>query len=472
MPEEQKKEKPKKRRTATRAAASIGPMVKALIGNTIQARKEGKKKLAYTFIVCFHEEILQAMDVVPVWTENFAGICGAKRDAERFLERAESLGLSRSLCTYALCGIGFDQWREELGEMPPDAPWGGQVRPDFMISSGQILCDPRSKWYQAAQQYMPDVPIYNMDLPYPLYDRKRDHRKVWDYYHKYIVEELRGLIQFLEEHTGKKMDYDRLTELVDLSDRTWNLIHETYELRKAEPCPMGTGDAMNTMVPMCFMMATEEAYDFFKELHEELKEKIVNKEGVVENERFRLLWGGGLPAWYALQDFNYFNSKGAVFPVETTYRMVAPIYEMDIPQTKDPVEHLAWRWLGYWTFWYDKARQREGGEPDVERLINYIEEYKIDGVVMHEAFSCRTWHVGLIWQLHQLAKIYKPIPVLMLGKNGGKVEGRRELPSLVLESDIIDISSYSEVDTRNRIDAFIETLESIERSKVTKIQSA
>ena len=262
------------------------------------------------------------------------------------------------------------------------------------------------------------------------------------------------------------MDYDRLEELVDLTDRTWNLIHETYELRKAHPSPMGTGDAMNTMVPMTFMLATQEAYDFYAELNKELREKIANKEGIIENERFRLLWGGGLPAWNALQDFNYFNSKGAVFPVETTYRMVVPLDEMDIPKTNDPVEHMAWRWLGYWTFWYDKARQRPGSEPDVERLISYIEDYDIDGVVMHEAFSCRTWHVGLIWQLHQLAKIYKPIPVLSLGKDGKQVKGQRELPSLILESDIIDISSYSEVDTRNKIDAFIETLESIQKSKV------
>ncbi|MBW2040152.1 MAG: 2-hydroxyacyl-CoA dehydratase [Deltaproteobacteria bacterium] len=466
MAEEQKAKEHKKRRTATHAAASIGPMVKEAIGGTVRARAEGTHKIAYTFIVCQHDEILRALDVVPVWTENYAGICGAKRDAERFLQRAESLGFSRSLCTYALCGLGFDQWREELGEMPPDAPWGGQARPDFMISSGQILCDPRSKWYQAAQQFMPDVPIYNIDLPYPLYDPKRDHREVWGYYHKYIVEQLRGLVAFIEEQTGKKMDYDRLKELVALSDKTWNLIHETYELRRAVPCPMGTGDAMNTMVPMVFMMATQEAYDFYAGLKKELEEKIANKEGVVKDEKYRLLWGGGLPSWFALTDFNYFNSKGAVFPAETTYRMVQPLYEMDIPETDDPIEHLAWKWLGYWTFWYDKARKRPGSHPDVEWLIDYIENYKIDGVVMHEAFSCRSWHVGLIWQLHQLAKIYRPIPVLVLGEDGKKKEDRRELPSLVLESDIIDITSYSEVDTRNKIDAFIETLEAVEKSKI------
>jgi hypothetical protein len=73
--------------------------------------------------------------------------------------------------------------------------------------------------------------------------------------------------------------------------------------------------------------------------------------------------------------------------------------------------------------------------------------------------------VGLIWQLNQLAKIYKPIPIFVVGKNGKKEKVYRGLPSLILESDIIDITSYSEVDTRNKIDAFIETLESIRLNK-------
>lgn len=464
MAEEKESTERTKRRTATEAASKIGGMVKAAIGAAVRAREEGKP-LAYTFICCSYDEIMRAMDIVPVWTENYAGICGAKRDAERFLERAESLSFSRSLCTYALCGIGFDQWREELGSMPPDAPWGGQAKPDFMLSSGQILCDPRNKWYQAVQQYMPDVPIYNVGLPWPVYEDDIEVADVEDYYVNYIVEELRGLVRFLENQTGKKMDWDRLSELVDLAERTWNLIWETYELRRAVPTPMGTGDAMNTMVPMVFMMGTQEGYDFFLELNRELKDKIARKEGVIPDEKYRLLWGGGLPSWFALTDFNYFNSKGAVFPVETTYRMIEPIYRLNIPETNDPIERLAWRWLRYWTCWYDKAKKRPGSEPDVERLIQYIEDYQIDGVVMHEAFSCRTWHLGLIWQLNQLKKIYKPIPVLVLGPDGKKKEERRELPSLILESDIIDISSYSEVDTRNRIDAFIETLEQSKKGK-------
>jgi len=442
--EEKKPEERKKRRTATEAASKIASMSKAMAMEGLAAKEQGKKT-AFTFIFCLYDEIVRSMDIVPLWTENFAGICGAKRDAQRFLERSEAQNLSRSLCTYALCGLGFDNWREELGQMPPNSPWGGQPKPDMMLGSGQVICDPRIKWYQAAQQYMPDVPVYNVSVPVIPFERDYDLREVTPYYVKHIMEQLRGLVAFLEKNTGKKMNYDKLIETVDLADRTWNMIIDAYELRKATPCPMGTGDAMNTMVPMSFMMGTQQAYDFFKELHDELKHKNEIKEGAIPNEKYRLLWGGGLPSWFALTDFNYFESKGAVFPAETTYRQVERIDRLGLSKTSDPIEHLAERWVKWASYWHDKARRRVDSTPEVERLINYIEEYKIDGIVMHEAFSCRSWHVGLIWQLNQVKKIY------------------RDIPTLILESDIIDISSYNEADTHARIDAFVDTLEASKR---------
>jgi benzoyl-CoA reductase/2-hydroxyglutaryl-CoA dehydratase subunit BcrC/BadD/HgdB len=277
-----------------------------------------------------------------------------------------------------------------------------------------------------------------------MYERDVDSHEIEGYYAKYITEDLRGLVKFLEERFHKKMEWDRLWETIKLADATTDLHVECRELRKAVPTPMDTGDAMNCMVPQAFMMGTQEAYDFYRDLRDELRYKVEHKLGVVEEEKYRLVWAGGLPSWFALSDFNYFWSKGATFPVESTYNeQVYSANELDLPKTDDPLEYMAWRWIRRWTYWYDLARKRPGSEPDVERTINYIEQYGIDGIVMHEAFSCRTWHVGLIWQLNQLRKIY------------------REVPSLILESDIVDISSYNEADTRARIDAFIDTLEAV-----------
>jgi benzoyl-CoA reductase/2-hydroxyglutaryl-CoA dehydratase subunit BcrC/BadD/HgdB len=434
-------EEKKPRTLATEAATKIPRMVRANLAATIRAKDEGKK-VAYAYIMDGHDEIMRAMDIVPAWGESFSGVCAAKRDAEKYLQKAEADDFSRSLCTYATCNIGFDILREEQGgEMPPNAPWGGMGRPDMIIGSAQQLCDPRFKWPQATQHYLQDVPVFVAGMYYPPWDPKIDQREVEEFYATYVTEELHELVRFCERVTGRKMDWDRLEAIVDLSDRTWDLFVDTYELRKAVPTPMDTGDAMNTMVPLTFMLGTQEAYDFYLNLNAELKRKIARKEGVAEEEKYRLIWGAGLPSWFALGDFQYFNSKGAVFPAETTYRIAEKLERLDLPKTSDPLEHIAWRLIRYYTHWYDKARRRPGSIPLVERIIEYIEDYKLDGVVFHSAFSCRSWHAGIILQAEVLRKVYGEIPVL------------------IMEGDIVDISSYNEADTRNRIDAFIEALE-------------
>jgi len=116
------------------------------------------------------------------------------------------------------------------------------------------------------------------------------------------------------------------------------------------------------------------------------------------------------------------------------------IERLDLPQTNDPLEHIAWRWVRLWTHWYDKALERPGSLPKVERIIEYMEDYGCDGVVFHSAFSCCSWHAGIVQQAQVLNKVYGNVP------------------TLIMEGDIVDISSYNEVDTHNRIDAFIETV--------------
>jgi benzoyl-CoA reductase/2-hydroxyglutaryl-CoA dehydratase subunit BcrC/BadD/HgdB len=431
----------KPRALATQAAAKIAKFVRGNLAATLKAKEEGKK-VAYAYIFNGQDEVIRAMDILPAWGESFAGVCAAKHDAEKFLQKAEADNFSRSLCTYATCSIGFDMWREELGgEIPPGTPWGGMGRPDMIIGSAQQLCDPRFKWPQATQHYLQDVPVFVGSLYYPQWDPNANHRDHEKIYVKYAKAELLELVRFCEKHTGMKMDWDRLSSLVDLTERTWDLFIDTYELRKAFPTPMDTGDAMNTMVPLTFNLATQDAYDYYKDLYDELTQKVANKQGVAENEKYRVLWGAGLPSWFALGDFQYFNDKGVVFPVEVTYRNAEKTERLDLPKVSDPLERIAWRWVRLWTHWYDRAYKRPGSTPKVERIIEYIEDYKCDGVVFHSAFSCRSWHAGIVQQAATLKKVYRDIPIL------------------IMEGDIVDISSYNEADTHNRIDAFIEALE-------------
>ena len=435
--EEAKKETGARSKTTEAGKKVPGIVRRSMVGDPLRAKQEGKP-VAYCFICSLYDEIVRTMDIVPTWVENYAGIVAVKRDHERFLAKAEAEGYSRSLCTYATCDLGFDAMRHELDEMPPDAPWGGIPVPDMMLGTGTELCEPRYKWAETIQRYM-DIPAYIVGLPIPPFGV--DLQGAQSYYIEYVTEQLRGLVEFLEKQTHKKMDWDRLWETISLAEKTYKLWSDAYALRKAIPTPMGTEDAMNTMVPGTYMLGTQEALDFYQDLYDEVQARLESKVTLVPEEKYRVLWGGGLPPWFALGEFDYFKSKGAVFPAEITYRPTNWEEPMDLPKVSDPLEHLAWRWLRYWTYRYDKASKRPGSHPDVERLIEFIENFSIDGVVMHSCFSCRSWHIGQKLQLDVLKKVYK------------------DIPTLILESDMVDASSYSEADAHARIDAFIEAME-------------
>ena len=161
-----------------------------------------------------------------------------------------------------------------------------------------------------------------------------------------------------------------------------------------------------------------------------------NKIGVIPNEKYRILYGGGLPPWHTLWIFNYFESFGAVFAIERQYRAYDPV---EVPSSvKDPVEFLAWRSFLRATQFYEKARANSGN-PTVERLLGMIDRYAIDGVVFHACRSCRATTIG---QVH-----YKNI----LGRY-------TDIPMMQLVSDMVDLRDYSEAQWKAQIGAFIETL--------------
>ncbi len=186
----------KKKEKRTQSARNVRPLVESMYLRAYQARERGQK-VAYCMVMSQYDEILAAMDIVPVWTENYGGLCAALGTAQPFLEKAEEEGYSNLICGYARTGIGFDALRAEMGEAP-QTPDGGMPMPDMLLGSS-IGCDTRFKWYQALDHYM-DVPIYCIDVIVPPVDR--DLHEIKDFYVKYQAEQLRGLVKFLEKTTG------------------------------------------------------------------------------------------------------------------------------------------------------------------------------------------------------------------------------------------------------------------------------
>ena len=66
------------------------------------------------------------------------------------------------------------------------------------------------------------------------------------HYLNYLLAQLRGLIAFMEKTLGKKMDWDKLDEIVRRTEKINALMYDSFILAaSAEPCPMPAEDTFN-----------------------------------------------------------------------------------------------------------------------------------------------------------------------------------------------------------------------------------
>jgi len=352
-------------------------------------------------------ELLYAMDIAVVYPENYSALCAVTQVAPKFIEKCESLGYSRDLCSYARNTIGttFSQ----------DAPFGGLAPPDFLVVARKF-CKTHIKWWQVLSRRF-NCPLFIIDAPYIT-------GKVEDYHIDHYLAQLEELIAFLEKQTGKKMDYDKLAEVVKLSDRASALWDEIMEMRKNVPCPVGAADILSCMFGIVTLPGTRTAVEFYERLRDEVKERVKNKIGTVPVERFRLTWDN-IVMWYNVGLTNYFQKYGAVFVFEG-YTMV---WSGRLDPQK-PLESLAKKYLTPFIELNNRAWS----------MVELCKQYKVDGAVMHSNRSCKF--------LSLLQYELKDILMEELG-----------IPSLILEGDHCDGRAYSDAQIRTRIDAFMELLE-------------
>ena len=387
--------------------------VKKFYEDAHKAKAEGKPVawVASTFPI----ETLLAMNVFPVWPENYASLCAARQVSVRLCEIAESKGFSKDLCSYARCVIG------SLFEKEEDLPEGGMPKPDFLVASTGA-CDTHFKWFQFVSRHF-KVPLFLLDVPYNISGADSEHlEKV---HVESYVSRLEDLIEFLEKQTGTKLDKDRLRETTALSDHTSQLWMEVQDYRKTIPTPMDARDAFSAVFFMLSIPGTQMAVDFYEKLRDEVKERTENRFGIIENEKYRLVWDN-LPLWFDLKFFEYLNSLGAVVVAET----FSHVWMGRLDPSK-PLESLAKKYLPNFA--------NCGIGRKIDLIENLVKDFRADGVILPTNWGCRMMSIG---ETIVKETIYKRLGV----------------PSLIIDVDSSDRRSYNETQVKRNVEVFLQIL--------------
>lgn len=193
------------------------------------------------------------------------------------LRGAEEIGLGTDMCS----AIRLPMYYIESGLMPVPSCVIGLLSP----------CDGTTMLQQVLQHNpaWKNVPLFSPDPPHT-----SDERAI-----RYFANELRKMVAFIVEHTGYKLDIDRLREVCEESNRIYALWQEYNELRRAVPCPHGweIGGAQCFAVSQCFRAGDPMCTEWFQQLVECAEIKVREGKGAHPTvpERIRMLWFDIMP---------------------------------------------------------------------------------------------------------------------------------------------------------------------------------
>jgi len=190
-------------------------LIDRYLENIMTAHQKGKKIAMTTF--CFSPSILYAMDIIPVTLEvmTVLGSVMWKRGATDYMDYCVELGFTETSCSAQRGSLGA-----YLAGLGQDV--------DFLVINTAGICDTNANAFAFAKTYL-NKPFYSLNYPAGLTDPDASQ------YHR---EDFKALIAFLEEHTGKKLDQDRLGEILRETARQEAIVAEIEELQRIIPSPL------------------------------------------------------------------------------------------------------------------------------------------------------------------------------------------------------------------------------------------
>ncbi|WDP89081.1 MAG: 2-hydroxyacyl-CoA dehydratase [Desulfobacter sp.] len=355
-------------------------------------------------------EPLIAMDIIPVYPENHGAMIGASKMGEDLCTKAEEMGYSPDLCSYARSDIAC--------AVAGGGPLGGLPRPDMLICCNNI-CGTVLKWYEIQARRF-NVPLFILDTPIC---HTGYTREIADY----VKAQIQEYILFLEKATGRAFDRDKMKEVGKLSLEGQLLWQKVLNTTAAKPAPMSAFDAFFFLALIVTLRGTQTAVDFYKELAAEMEDRVNRGIGIVPGEKYRLLWDN-LPVWYSLKWLSdTFAGHQACLVADTyTSAWCSSTRYVDPDHFLDSMAEA-----------YTRIYLNIGVDQMAAQVLEMIEFYGAHGFVMHSNRSCKPYSFGQLDIMNIVRK-------------------KAGIPVLLLEADMVDPRNFSTSQAETRIDAFME----------------
>ena len=350
-------------------------------------------------------DLALAFDVQPFCPEALGATAAMPTSAgftERVIDVAEQAGIPPELCSSNKSAIGACL----AGQLPePVCIVTGSQPCDSVVSSCQLL------------EYLTGAPTFLLDIPY-----WEDERAL-----EYCAVDIRRLIDFLEGHLDRRLDYDRLREVLTEVNRTNELLMELNEMHRATPCPGGIWSHMAGWFFRVMGIGTPEVTEMARRLHEVTRNRLEAGRGAIKKEKIRVIWFH-LPIIFYPITIWMEETFGAVALIDLMSHVNQPPIDTSTPESM--IRGLAQENMNLMMVQHFHG-QIEIFERDLHRIC---EEYNGDCFIYSGQAGCKH-----SWATTRLLKEYMK---------------KINMPLLILYTDIFDRRVTSEEQIKAQIEEF------------------
>ncbi len=344
-------------------------------------------------------EILNSMSVSGMFVEFFGAMLAGTGMSSKYLDLSESKGFSTDSCSYhrTIIGAAMD------GLLP---------EPDVLIGAS-IPCNGGVKALKRIGEIF-NKEVFILNIPIEVTPDAVD----------YLTDQYREMIKYVENETGRKLDYDKLKKTIKYNNQAREYLLEVNNFCKNVPCPANSNDLKNFIIYI-LLQGTEEGVEVAKLFRDEFKFRIENGLTGLSEEKFRLMWIQNR-IQFKTDILDILEEKfGANIVIdELNHIWWEPMDE------SQPLRSLANRMITHPIV--GPAERR------LEVITQLAQEYKIDGAVNPAHWGCRQSAGARVLFKDALQKI--------------------GIPLIHLDVDCVDQRNYAPEQIMTRLEAFLEML--------------
>lgn len=316
-------------------------------------------------------EILQAFDVYPILVEAYSSFMSGLMCEDGFIDKAESAGISESLCSYHKGFIGATE------AFILDKP--------LCAITTTTACDANTETFKkVSKKYK--VPLYIIDVPF---DYSKDNAI-------YVKNQLLETIKLLEEVTSKKFDIDKLRSIIKIENKITNYRLDFLKALGEHDFPRSLTLEMYTLFTSHPFIGRDETLKFYKMLSED----ILNSP---KTDKTKFMWVHLIPFYHKVlkKYFNY-NLENEIQCMDMNYDFLEEVSE------EDPLLGLASKLI---LNEFNGPFQRK--VQNINRIINLT---KPDGAIQFSHLGCRQSSGGVMLLKESLKK--QNLPFLTIDGDG------------------------------------------------------